>query len=142
MVSTVLAHVLSLVTSWIVEWIVTLLFAPVNLFLAGLSSMLGSFLLLKAGVSLERVERANASNIAGWMFVSGAIAGFALILTSLLVFRYFQREPGLPMLSIFIILQLVPIPRQFSEPTRRNMRSSSIGVVAGLLIGWWLAYPK
>lgn len=142
MLRIVLAHLLSTLAGWPTEWAVWLVFGLINMGIAILLTSIGSRFLLKRGVNLEVVERWTAKEVSGFFFITGVVEGVAKILVSLIVFRWLRQEPGLVMLSIFILLQFIPLPKALPGTTEMNIRGASRGVIVGLVVGWWLYFPK
>lgn len=96
---------------------------------------------LKQGVALENVERLNAKTIASFFCITGVIEGIAKILLAVVIFGWFDRHMGWPMVALFAAFQLIPFPSALGEQHRANMRSGSTGALLGL-VGTWLAISQ
>ena len=136
MLTTVLAHIAALVVGYIASVIVNFTFGVINVALAGVIGLAASWVLLKRGVSLENVERLNKKTIADFFFITGFIEGIVKILLALVVFRWFEREMGWPMVLLFVAFQLIPFPSALGERHRGNMRGGSVGAIVGLIVTW------
>ncbi|HEV8552719.1 MAG TPA: hypothetical protein VGR65_04930 [Casimicrobiaceae bacterium] len=68
--------------------------------------------------------------------------GLLKIVVSLAVFHFFGREPGVLMLGILIVWELIPTPADLPEFKRVLVRRSDFATALGLLIGWLAFYPS
>jgi hypothetical protein len=141
LLTTAFAHVAALIAGYIAGLVVNLVFGIANVAVAGVLVAAASGLLLKQGVALESVERLNAKTIASFFFITGVIEGIAKILLAVVIFGWFDRQVGWPMVVLFAAFQLIPFISALDEQHRANMRSGSAGALLGL-VGTWLAISQ
>lgn len=142
MLVTVAAHVSSLIAGCIAGWLIGLTIGLLNMFIATVATLVGTSVLARVGATPEHIKVFATQIANGMQWVTGAVEGIVKIVLSLLVFSYFGRQPGLVMVALFIGFQLIPIPSFLPESQRKNMRYGVLGTIFGVLIAWWIYYPK
>ena len=141
MLATVAAHISSIIVGWVASQLIWLTFGLLNMVIAMLLISVGSWLLLKVGAT-SACEALTTQVTNGMHWVTGGLDGIAKILLSLFIFSFFERQPGLVMLALFIGSQLFAASPLLAGSQRPNWRSGSFGTIFGLLLGWWAYYPQ